>query len=146
MSRIIESIPIDFDGKRSLRFGRPAVFQCEIELTKLWGRPYSFYEAIYNLANIFSDSAINLSLNNLSMLLWQGLRHEAPSLTLDEVQEALPFDDPPALIPLVGKVLEAWQAMSAPVDPTMPTNETDTDPFGVSTGAPSGPTNVSISD
>ena len=144
MPRIIPSIPVDFDRPRTLRFDRRAVFQSEVELSRVWGKPTTFYEAIYSLANVFGDTAMALSLNNLSVLLWQGFLHETPSLTLDEVQDALPFDDPAALFPLAGKVLEAWQAMSVPPADTTPTEVSDADPLAPSTGAPSGPTSASI--
>jgi hypothetical protein len=136
---LIPSIPLDFAGRRSLRFDRKAVFQAELELSRLWGKDMTFFQAIVSIARFFTDNDWGgLSLNNLSALLLYGLKHESPALTLEEVQEALPIYDQQALILLASKILEAWQAQSPQGRETQDTEAIRTDPLDGSSGNSSG--------
>ena len=147
MPSVIPLIPIDLDKPRSLRFDHAAVITAERELTQFWGRDYTFFEALQKLLDFLSTGALGkLSMANLGILVWQGCRHDDPHLTLAQVQAAMPhIGDAGSIIALVGKVLEAWQAGSPPVEVA---NEVDTDahPLDGSIGGPAGPLLVSISD
>ena len=124
--RLTPPIPVDLDCERHLRLDARAIFQAERELCKLWGRQM-------NILTVISGG--NLTLNDVSILLWQGLLHEDPSLTLAETQELMVFDKLPAI---VTAVFEAWNAATQPVTHTAQTNG-DTSPFAPSPGDPSGP-------
>lgn len=135
----VPSIPLDFMGHRTLRFTRQAIFQAEITLSRLWGKEMTFFQAILSIARVFTDGDWGgLSLNNVVALLHCGLLHESPSLTLDEVQEALPIHDQQALLLLASKILEAWQAQS-PQGQEMPEGEgKEPDPLDGLPGSSSG--------
>lgn len=149
MSSIIPLIPIDLDKRRHLRFDFDSVSATEQALTRFWGREYTFFEAI----NRINDAALSaddgkISLVNLSILVWQGCRHEDAALTLAQVQAAMPHvGNLMGLVPLIDAILQAWQAgnpsRSVPTDAEV---ETEANPLDGSTGLPSGLSLVSTSD
>ncbi len=141
MPRIIELIPVVLDKPRNLLFDRRAVKQIERTLTAIWGHEYTFYQALRLCAEVLQDNDLSkLSYINVSVMLWQGAVHEEPTLTLETVEEALPYLDPSLLIPYLGPILQAWQAASPtpPPVPAMNGEVADSNPLDGSSGRPSG--------
>ena len=134
MPSVVPLIPITLDRPRHVRLGNPAIFQAELELSKLWGKRCSLFNVLAN----------DLGLNDLSIILWQGLLHEDPRLTLAYVQEHVM--DMAKLTDIIEAVLQAWNAATAPAVPGVALNGevVDTDPLpDGSTGKVSGLSAVS---
>jgi len=143
MPSIVALVPIELDKPRQLLFTRAAVKNIELALTRIWGRDYTFFEGVRRLSEMLLDNDLSkLSYINISVMLHQGCLHEDPTLTLAQVEEALPYADPTGLIPYVGLILQAWSHASpqAAVD-AVTAEAVDTDPLAGSTGASSGPLN-----
>lgn len=141
MPRIVQPTPVTLDRERTILFTRAAVKNIEIELTKIHGHGFTFYQAIRDLGQMLTDDDLGkLSLVNVGVLLWQGCLHEDPALTLEQVEESLPYGSAVALMPYVLRIFEAWQAASPQAPPTTENEEAvqETDPLDASTGAPSG--------
>jgi hypothetical protein len=122
-------VPLQLDRLRHLRLTNRAILRAERELSTLWGKRCSLFE-------ILSES---LGVNDLSVILWQGLLHEDPRLTLEYVQEHLM--DMRRLSAIMIAVLDAWNAATAPAaPPDVPQNgEAPVGPFATtSPGSPSG--------
>jgi len=140
--RIIEPVPVTLDRERHLLFDRRAVRQSELALSRHWGKERTFFSAMVRLAQNLADGDVAaLSVTDISVLVWQGLLAEDPSLTYAEVEEALPYMTPGDLVPFAIALMQAWQAASppAPSDPTPQGGGTDPDPLAASTGTPVGP-------
>jgi hypothetical protein len=140
LAPLVPSIPVTLDRPRTVLFTRLAVKTIEVELSRIWARDYTFFEAVRRLSEMLLDNDLSkLSYVNISVLLWQGCRHEDATLTLETVEEALPYMDPTALIPYAGVILQAWQAGSPTPPPVEDEGEVaETNPLGGSIGAPSG--------
>jgi hypothetical protein len=145
--RIVEPIPIVLDRPRCLLFDRFAVKMIELELTHIWGHEYTFYQALRLSAEMLQDNDLSkLSFINTAVLLWAGCLHDDPTLTLEQVEEALPYSDPSQLIPYIGPILQAWQAASPTAPPVEMNGEVhDTNPLDGSPGSSSGALSVSAS-
>jgi hypothetical protein len=141
MPSVVPTVPITLDRPRHLRFDRRAVFASEVELTRLWQQPRTFYSAMQTMMRaIVENEAWMLNLNDIAVLVWQGLRHEDPALTLEDTQELLPYLDLAAMVPICGALLEAWNVASQPAPGTTPAAQEaeDRDPLAASTGSNSG--------
>jgi hypothetical protein len=103
-------IPITLDKPRHLRMTNRAIFQSELELTKLWGRKINVFSILVN-----ADQT--LTLNDIAVFLWQALLHEDPSLTLPEVQDMV---DVTRMDVIFRAILQAWNAATAPAEPVTP--------------------------
>lgn len=139
--RIIALTPIVLDKPRNLLFDRLAVKFIELELTRIWGREYTFYQALRLCAEMLqNDDLSKLSLINITVMLWAGCLHEDPTVTQATIEEALPYADPSLLIPYVGPILQAWQAASPTPPPVQAMNGEviDDNPLGGSPGSSSG--------
>ena len=133
--------------RRHLHFAHESVMTAERELTRFWGRDYTFFEALQKLLDFLSTGELGkLSMANLGILVWQGCRQDDPQLTLAQVQAAMPHvGDAGAIIALAGQVLQAWQAGSPPLEADNEV-ETDANPLDGSIGPRGGPSLVSTSD
>ena len=96
--RLTPPIPLELDHLRHLRLDARGIFQAEREMCKLWGRQMNIVTVI---------GAGNLTLNDLSILLWQALLDDDPSLTLAETQELMAFDKLPGILTAV---FDEWVA------------------------------------
>lgn len=105
MPSLVPLIPITLDKPRALRLDNQALLLAERELSKLWERKL-------NILQVLLD-AETLGLNDLCVLLWAGLRHEDPDLSLAQVQEAVSIQD---YIPLLQALFSAWNSATAPAD------------------------------
>lgn len=106
MPNLTAPVPLMLDRERWLRFDNRALFTVERELCRLWGRQVSLLTLFANL-----DA---LTLNDVAVLLWQGLRQEDPTLTLEQTQDLMDFDKLPAIL---AAVLDAWNATTQPAVP-----------------------------
>ena len=129
---VVPSIPLTLDKPRHLRLDNRALFRCERELVQIWGTKTSMLSILMDLGNI--------RLNDLAVMLWVGLLHEDPTLTLEETQDLMDFSK---LSDILGAILQAWNAATLPADPqAVPEGEGDGDPLA-SNGLVSGRTPVS---
>lgn len=129
MPSIVEPIPLDLDRRRHVRLDNRAMFLAERTLCRVWDRKV-------NLLSVLADPQ-GLTLNDLAALLWAGLQHEDPTLTLEQVQDLMDLDKVGAI---TQAVFAAWNTATAPVPGSQrPPDEAD-GPFAPapSTGAPSG--------
>ena len=138
-----EPISITLDKPRTLFFPRKMVKRAERELTKAHERDYTFYEALRGLTQfLLEDDWTKLSFTSLALLLWLGCVHEDEQLTLETVEEALPYGNPRDLIPYVVALLQAWQAVTPSMQDIPEEAPTQADPLDGSPGRTSGPLNV----
>src|SRR5262245_18136855 len=127
MPSLIAPVPILLDKPRALHFDMGALFAAERELAKLWGTKTNLYA-------VLADPA-RLTLNDIAVLVWCGVRPSDPALTLEHVQNAML----PEVIPgLLTAVYEAWNRATAPAEPVSASAEADADPFAPSPGASTG--------
>jgi hypothetical protein len=141
MPSIVPNVPILLDRARTLRFDRRAVFTAERELSRLWQAPRTFYSAVLAVIQAVADSQIErLNLNDIAIMLWQGLLYDDPTLTLEQVQEMLPYFDMAAMVPICAALLEAWNIAAQPATPATEeaTSGEAADPLAPSPGAASG--------
>src|SRR5437762_13463497 len=103
MASVVPLIPIDLDRPRHLRLDNRALFHAEVEMSRIWNRKQ-------NILSILLDST-SLTMTDVSIILWQGLLHEDPSLTLGEVQDMLDLGKAPQI---AEAIYQAWNAAAAP--------------------------------
>jgi hypothetical protein len=137
--RAVSLIPIELDKVRHLLIRKRDVRQAEQVFRQEIGEERTFFAALLQLLNALQrNDPTALSTMNICVLVWLSLRHEDPSLTLEDVEELLPLLSPADLIPIVLRLFEAWQAQS-PVAPEgtqeAPAEPRPLDPsIGVETG------------
>ncbi len=118
-------IPIDLDKPRHLRLGMRAHFLAEQELRRLSGDPTFSLLALMNAGTI--------GFTELMVLLWAGLLHEDPPLTLAQAQDLMDFSD---LDTLTLKMVEAWRVG---INVTVPQDDGNGQVQTSETGAPPDP-------
>src|SRR5262245_47713843 len=135
MPTVVPLIDVTLDKPRHLLFDRRAIKAIELELSRIWGHEYTFFQAVRRLSEMLLDNDLSkLSYINIATMLHQGCLHEDPTLTLAQVEEALPYADPVGLIPYASLILQAWQAASPPPPPHANDREAaESDPLGGST-------------
>lgn len=131
---IVPPVPLDLDRRRHLRFGKRAVFRAEKALCDFWGKRT-------NILTVLFDAA-GLTLNDIAILLWQGLLHEDPTLTLEQVQGMVTVEN---VTTIVEALYRSWNdASQDAADATEALNGTDPLAMAMpSPGASSGPSLVS---
>lgn len=127
--RVTPLIPLTLDRNRALRFDMQSVFQAERDMCKLWGRQV-------NILTVFGDLG-TLTLNDLAILLHRGLLYDDPTLTLEQTQELMTFDQLPTIMTAL---FEAWNIATQPAVP--PEEDATSDGPLSSPGVNSGPTGV----
>lgn len=143
MPSVVPLIPVHLDRERTLRFDRRAVFTAERELTRLWGTPTTFYGSMVELMDAIATGQVGkLSVNTIAVLVWQGLLHESPTLTLDETQDLLPYLDLLAMVQICGALLQAWNVATQPAEPSSEAAGGTNGPLASLTGSPSGALSV----
>ena len=125
MPSLTTAVPIDLDRRRYLRLDNRAMFQCEVELSRLWNKKISLF-------HLLADTDA-LGLNDLSVLLWMGLVHEDPTLTLVQTQELMDFAQLPLLITAI---LQAWNNATMPAVSSPAAGEGGDDPLAVLSPGP----------
>jgi hypothetical protein len=142
---IVPLIPVELDKTRHLLFRKRDVRHAEVVFEQELGKPRTFFTALMQLMEVLrSGDPTALSTNNITVLYWLGLRHEDPTLTLDDVEDLLPLNTPGELIALVVKLFEAWQAQSPP--PAAEAEVASPEPPLPSTGPAIGPLPASVLD
>lgn len=106
MDSLVPGIPVQLDRLRALRLDNRALLRAERELSTVWQRKLSI------LAVMLDPQALGLT--DLTVLLWCGCLHEAPSLRLETVQEAVTLAQLPALLEAL---YAAWNAATATAEP-----------------------------
>ena len=133
---VVPLVPLDLDKPRHLRLDIAALCQAERDLSDFWGKKTSVYACLLE---------VPISVNDLSIIVLHGLRHEDPTLSLPEVKGMLNH----STIPIVFQaVTDAWTKATQAAEPSSSAGEADpADPLStLSTGASSGPMVASISD
>jgi hypothetical protein len=131
---IVPLIPIMLDKPRHLRLDIAALCNAERDLSELWGKKTSVYAVLLD---------VPMGINDLSILVLHGLRHEDPTLSLPEVRGMLNHASIPAVFQAV---TDAWTKATRAAEPGAAEEGAPADPWPTSsTGASSGPTPVSTS-
>lgn len=102
---VIQAVPFLLDKPRHLLYTWAAFMKAENELTKAKGRPTTALEVFKTLASVMEMSPegaeenervidfSKISITDLLILLWAGLLHEDPKLSIERVGENLTFGD-----------------------------------------------------
>lgn len=90
MATLTTPTPIELDEPRSLLFDNSAVFNIERELARQWA---GTGQQATLLTVVGSMDSGKLSMIDLYVLLWGGLLHESPGLTLDDVSGMIPMSE-----------------------------------------------------
>lgn len=136
MPSLVPSVPVTLDRPRQLRLDNAALFMAEVELSRIWGKKTSL------IRTMIDPEAIGL--NDLCVMLWAGCLHEDPTLTREQVREAMSL---PQLGSYLEAIYQAWNVASAPAEEAL-TPETNA-PFpstfpGSGTGALPGSSLASV--
>lgn len=128
MDSIVAPIPIDLDKRRHLRFDNRALLRAEHALCELWNRKINLLQLLF--------AGDTITLNDIAILLWQALRHEDPTLTLEETQDLMALDKIGAI---TEAVFAAWNRHTAAAPGSARAQEGTDGPLA-STGEVSGAT------
>jgi len=122
--RAVKLIPIQLDKPRHILLDMRAIYQVERALATLYG------EKRVSLPKLFKQG--DLSMTELLHLLWGGLLHEEPALTVDRVAQLLATVPTRQLDLLLGEALREQTGMEeiSAADPT-----TATPPSGTGSGS-----------
>jgi hypothetical protein len=124
---VVPLVPLMLDRQRHLRLDIAALCNAERDLSDFWGKKTSVYAVLLE---------VPIGINDLSILVLHGLRHEDPTLSLPEVRGMLNH----TTIPVVFQaVTDAWTKATQAAEPsTGDTTPADPQP-ALSTGGSSGP-------
>ena len=130
---IVPLVPINLDKPRALRLDIAALCNAERDLSDFWGKKTSVYACLLE---------VPISVNDLSIIVLHGLRHEDPTLSLPEVKGMLNH----STIPVVFQaVTDAWTKATQAAEPRAAEGES-VDPLSTpSTGDSSGRMPAAIS-
>lgn len=131
---IVPLVPLMLDKPRHLRLDIAALCNAERDLSDFWGKKTSVYAVLLE---------VPIGVNDLSILVLHGLRHEDPTLSLPEVRGMLNH----TTIPVVFQaVTDAWTKATQAAEPSTG-DATPMDPqTAPSTGEDSGRLPAVISD
>lgn len=98
---VISTIPIMLDKERHLLYTWTSFMKAELELTKQKGVSTTALEVFRNMTSMTSADAegnavidfTKVSMTDLLILVWAGLLHEDPKLSLEKVGDNLLFAD-----------------------------------------------------
>lgn len=98
---VVQTIPIMLDKERHLLYTWAAFSKAELELKKLKGVPTTALEVFKNLTSLntvdeHGNTEVDftkVSMTDLLVLVWAGLLHEDPKLTLEKIGDNLLFSD-----------------------------------------------------
>jgi hypothetical protein len=116
---IVPLIPIMLDRQRSLRLDVAALCNAERDLSDFWGKKTSVYAVLLE---------VPISINDLSILVLHGLRHDDQTLSLPEVKGMLNHS---SIVEVYEAITMAWtkatqaairgeEGAESPVDPPRP--------------------------
>src|SRR5678815_1148881 len=96
---IVPLVPLMLDKQRHLRLDIAALCNAERDLSEFWDKKTSVYAVLLD---------VPIGINDLSILVLHGLRHEDPTLSLPEVRGMLNH----TTIPVVFQaVTDAWTCL-----------------------------------
>jgi hypothetical protein len=107
---VVQTIPFMLEKERHLLYNWNAFMKAELELTKIKGTPPTALEVFKNMAMFVDNETVDftqISLTDLLILVWSGLIHEDPKLTLDRVGDNLLFADLSRVIMAVSEAIAA---------------------------------------
>lgn len=102
---IVPLIPLALDKPRHLRLDIAALCQAERDLSDFWGKKTSVYSVLLD---------VPIGINDLSILVLHGLRHEDPTLSLPEVRGMLNHSSIPVIFQAV---TDAWTKATQAAEP-----------------------------
>lgn len=127
----VKMIPILLDKPRHILLNMQAVYRFEQELAKVYG------EKRVSLPKIMRSG--DLSMTELLHLIWAGLLHEEPTLTIEKVSALIATVPTRQIDLLLGEALREQAGGGAPAeDPTMA-------PSGIGSGSGVAPASSSTS-
>lgn len=121
----VQNTPIEINGETyQLRYDFTAFRKAEIELTKFWGQRTTIPGLLGSIFNNTEDTQIlsdKISVSDVCVLLWCGLLHDDPTLTLETVANGLELADLatvlPVIIEAIGKSMSKAQPETAQEQP-----------------------------
>lgn len=130
-------IPIQLDTLRHLKLDLRALAFAERELTRFWESKERL-----SIVKVFQSGDVGIA--DLCILLWAGLRHEDPALTLDQAFSLASTVPMTVLSEAMGQAFrEQLGAGDAPADPPQPTTAaTPSNSTGPNSGPSAGSTSV----
>jgi hypothetical protein len=132
---LVPLVPIILDKPRHLRLDISALCNAERDLSEFWGKKTSVYAVLLDMP---------MGINDLSILVLHGLRHEDPTLSLPEVRGMLNHSSIPVIFQAV---TDAWTKATQSAEPLPAGVPVPVDPPSVTlTGVTSGPTPAWTSD
>jgi hypothetical protein len=131
---IVPLIPIMLDRQRFLRLDISALCNAERDLSDFWGKKTSVYSVLLD---------VPIGINDLSILVLHGLRHEDPTLSLGEVKGMLNHT---TVAIVLNAVTDAWMKATQAAAPTEGDADPADPPSTTLTGVSSGPMPASTSD
>lgn len=131
-----QPIPIQLDKLRHIKLDLRALALAEREIARFWERKERL-----SIVQIFQGGDVGIA--DLCILLWAGLRHEDPSLTVDQAFTLAGNASMQVVSEAMGQALRE-QLGTGDVQPDPPQPTTAATPSG-STGVNSGPSESSIS-
>jgi hypothetical protein len=132
--RIVPLIPVDLDRRRYLRLDVAALCLAERDLSDFWGKKTSVYAVLLDMP---------MGINDLSIIVMHGLRHDDPTLSLPEVKGMLNHS---TISTVIQAVTDAWTKATPSAEPSEEGESLPMDPPpALSTGVNSGLTAGSIS-
>lgn len=137
---VLQPIPIHLDRLRHIKLDLRALALAEREIARFWERKERL-----SIVQIFQSGDVGVA--DLCILLWAGLRHEDPTLTVDQAFALASGVSMAVVSEAMGQALREQlgagaSGESAPADPPQPT--TAATPSDL-TGSTSGPSGGSIS-
>ena len=134
---VVPLVPIRLDRERFLRLDIAALCNAERDLSDFWGKKTSVYACLLE---------VPISVNDLSIIVLHGLRHEDPTLSLPEVKGMLNHSTIPVVFQAVTdawtKATQAAEPGAAEADPADPLSTSST---GASSGLTAAATSGSVS-
>lgn len=107
---VIQTTPFMLEKERHLLYNWNAFMKAELELSKLKGKPTTALEVFRSMAIFAEGDTVDftkISLTDLLILVWAGLLHEDPKLTLEKVGDNLLFTDLSRVIMSVSEAIAA---------------------------------------
>ena len=134
MPRLVQPIPVDLDKRRHLLLKNAPLWEAEMELSRRYGKKISIYPL---LARGLLPDGEQPGLLDVIVLLYYGLRHEDPDLTLEQVSEAVNLENYSAL---VEAIYTSWGLVTRSAEPeAVRETEDQADPLAMSSpGSDSG--------
>lgn len=121
--------PIVIDGETyNLKYDFAAFRQAETELTKFWGKRVTIpgvLGAMFEAETVTSIISDKVSINDMCILLWCGLLHEYPKLTIEEISNFLDLSDLATVMPTIVEAIGNSMTKAKPEDEARESNNVE---------------------